>query len=413
MRLKKLRIGWSFKLARILLLSNGHGEDLSGVLIGKALEELNHKVAALPLVGFGNSYASAGIRTLGKTKEFSTGGLGYTSIFGRITELLQGQLFYLCGRLLNLLLASRDYDLLVVVGDVVPVLAAWLTGLPVVTYLVAYSSHYEGKLRLPWPCSNLLSSKRFLAVFTRDQLTADDLTIQLLRKVEFLGNPFMDPVLKIQPKLTPCTYRLGLLPGSRRPELDDNLLLILRVIELLPVDKLISLNISFDIALVNSLDNAALTRLVAPHGWELNDAFNSHSSLQLVHDHCRVNVHRDSFVEVLQSSDVLLSMAGTATEQAVGLGKPVLQLQGKGPQFTASFAEAQRRLLGPTIFCAEGRVGHQINLRKTGHLIIDLFARIKVDQALQRDCYQQAFRRLGSEGGSKRIAQAISNVFDV
>jgi len=45
-------------------------------------------------------------------------------------------------------------------------------------------------------------------------------------------------------------------------------------------------------------------------------------------------------------------MAGTAAEQAVGMAKPVLQLPGQGPQFTAGFAEAQRRLLGPTVFCA-------------------------------------------------------------
>ena len=39
-------------------------------------------------------------------------------------------------------------------------------------------------------------------------------------------------------------------------------------------------------------------------------------------------------------------MAGTATEQFVGLGKPAIVLPGQGPQFTPSFAEAQTRLLG-------------------------------------------------------------------
>ena len=43
-------------------------------------------------------------------------------------------------------------------------------------------------------------------------------------------------------------------------------------------------------------------------------------------------------------------MAGTATEQAIGLAKPVIQIEGKGPQFTKSFAEAQRRLLGRYVF---------------------------------------------------------------
>ena len=89
-------------MARFLVLSNGHGEDLSGALIGKALKRMGHQVEALPLVGRGAAYVETGIVTLGKTKEFSTGGLGYTSFLGRITEILQGQIFYLFKRFLLL-----------------------------------------------------------------------------------------------------------------------------------------------------------------------------------------------------------------------------------------------------------------------------------------------------------------------
>ncbi len=397
-------------MARILVLSNGHGEDLSGALLGKALKKLDHHVDALPFVGFGSSYSVAGIKTLGSEREFSTGGLGYTSLYGRLTELLQGQLFYLIGRLLRLLSVAERYDLLVVIGDVVPVVAAWLTGLPVVTYLVAYSSHYEGKLRLPWPCSNCLSSKRFLSICTRDQLTADDLTTQLHRNVDFLGNPFMDSVSTSQPPLPSCQNRVGLLPGSRRPELDDNLILILRLMELLPVTKFVDMDISFDIALVPAMEEIALRKLLAPLGWEVCKSISSDSSLKLIRDKCTVNVYRDSFAKVLQSSDVLLSMAGTATEQAVGLGKPVIQLQGYGPQFTDAFAEAQRRLLGPTIFCAAGKVGEENNLKNTGSLIFELLERSQHDLSLQRDCREVALRRLGPAGGARRIATAISKL---
>ena len=41
--------------ARILLLSNGHGEDLSGALIGLELQKLGHQLDALPLVGHGRA----------------------------------------------------------------------------------------------------------------------------------------------------------------------------------------------------------------------------------------------------------------------------------------------------------------------------------------------------------------------
>jgi len=133
--------------------------------------------------------------------------------------------------------------------------------------------------------------------------------------------------------------------------------------------------------------------------------------LLLVHKKSKINIHRNSFVKVLQSSDVFLCMAGTATEQAAGLGKPILQLLGRGPQYTASFAEAQRRLLGPTIFCVDGAVGEEVTLKEAGRLVVDLLERTKGDFLLQRECRQQALKRLGAEGGARRIAQAISKNF--
>ena len=101
---------------RILLLSNGHGEDLSGALIGTALQQQGCSVEALPLVGHGQAYTQAGITTRGKTREYSTGGLGYTSLIGRITEVVQGQVLYLLSRLLLLLRIGHRYDLILVVA---------------------------------------------------------------------------------------------------------------------------------------------------------------------------------------------------------------------------------------------------------------------------------------------------------
>ena len=206
------------KPRRILLLSNGHGEDLSGALIARQLQQLGCEPEALPLVGHGRAYSQAGIPCRGRTREYSTGGLGYTSLLGRITELVQGQVLYLLSRLLLLLRIAHRYELIVVVGDVIPVLAAWLSRRPCATYLVAYSSHYEGRLRLPWPCGACLRSRRQRAVYSRDQFTATDLSEQLQRPVQFLGNPFFDGALEAAEPLSGAPQqRLGLLPGSRLP----------------------------------------------------------------------------------------------------------------------------------------------------------------------------------------------------
>ena len=387
-------------MGRILFLSNGHGEDLSGSLLASALRTLGHEVTALPLAGLGRPYSQAKIQLLGSSHEFSTGGIGYTSLRGRLTELFQGQILYLLRRLLRLLRHAHRFDLIVVVGDVIPVIAAWLTRRPVATYLVAYSSHYEGKLRLPWPCGPMLSGRHFLAIFSRDQLTADDLSEQLARPVQFLGNPFMDPVLAATQPLAHAQHRIGLLPGSRLPELEANLQLLLKMSAQLPDN----MGISLELALVSSLDDKGLSRCANAVGWQLREG-----RLEQ-HGAPAVQVHRGAFQAVLQHSDLVISMAGTAAEQAVGIAKPVLQLPGQGPQFTASFAEAQRRLLGPTVFCAPGDSGSRDNLSASAQLALQLLKRIDHDRDFQHQCQNEALRRLGNSGGGLRMASAIGDL---
>ena len=84
---------------KILILSNGHGEDLSGSLIAKQFVKSGYSVHALPIVGKGNHYEKEKIKIIGKTKEFSTGGIGYNSFKGRFTEILEGEILYLLKRL--------------------------------------------------------------------------------------------------------------------------------------------------------------------------------------------------------------------------------------------------------------------------------------------------------------------------
>ena len=110
----------SLAMARILLLSNGHGEDLSGALLAQELQQQGHNVQALPLVGLGSAYQKAGVPLLGRSHEFSTGGIGYTSLRGRLTEIAQGQVLYLLRRLVRLLRHRHRFDLILVVGDVIP-----------------------------------------------------------------------------------------------------------------------------------------------------------------------------------------------------------------------------------------------------------------------------------------------------
>ncbi|MCP9775305.1 lipid-A-disaccharide synthase-related protein [Cyanobium sp. WAJ14-Wanaka] len=396
----------------LLLLSNGHGEDLSGSLIGQALGAQGQRVMALPLVGHGRAYLQAGIEVLGRTRECSTGGLGYTSFGAQLREIREGQWAYLLGRLLWLRRHRSQFGLVIAVGDLLPVLGLWLSGLPGAVYLVAYSSHYEGRLRLPWPCGWLLRSKRILEIWSRDQLTALDLSSQLGRCVRFLGNPFMDglPTLASDPSpepRPPARQTLALLPGSRMPEALQNLLLMLRVLERLPSELQQPGRLRLRVALVSAMDQQQLAARAGRLGWQLEQPAGEGTPL-LRRGSLRLELGWGSFGTILQDSDLVLASAGTASEQAVGLAKPVLQLCGPGPQFTASFAEAQRRLLGPGVCCAIGPSGDPGTLEATAELASQLLARQWADGG----DWRQGLERIGAErigpiGGSEAMAAAI------
>ena len=400
--------------APILLLSNGHGEDLSGALIASELRARGFRAEALPLVGHGRAYDQAAIPLLGRTREYSTGGLGYTSLWGRLTEVVQGQVGYLLRRLALLFRIAHRYDLVVVVGDVLPVAAAWLSWRPVVTYLVAYSSHYEGRLRLPWPCGACLASARFRRVLSRDALTASDLGEQLGRPVDFLGNPFFDaavapsePLGAGQPAPAPpvTAQRLGLLPGSRLPEALHNLELMLEVLAQLPEHLQQPDQLGLAAALVGRLGPEEVAPLASRLGWRLDSEAGTITRLR--RGPLRLELVWGRFAAVVQHSDLVLSMTGTAAEQAVGLGKPVLQLVGSGPQFTDNFAEAQRRLLGPSVFCAEGRSGSAEQREATARLLAQLLGDLQRDRALAERCHRNGLERIGAGGGTARIADAV------
>jgi len=382
---------------QLLLLSNGHGEDLSGARLGQALQQQGAEVRAVPLVGDGAPYRQAELQVAGRTQSFSTGGLGYASFTGRLKEILQGQVLYLLKRSWRFLRDARRADGIVVVGDVIPVILAWLSGKPVITYLVAYSSHYEGRLRLPWPCGPCLASKRFAAVFSRDALSASDLSEQLRRPVEFLGNPFMDGLVALD--ASERSGRVLLLPGSRLPEARQNLERMLALLEELPAGLR---KHDFQAALVRELPAAAVEALAASRGWSLSSS--TSRSLWLKRQGLVLQCCWGQFTTLLPAAQVVVSMAGTASEQAAGLGKPVLQLAGHGPQFTVGFAEAQRRLLGPAVHCAEGDVDDPNTLIASAELLEQL---LQLPEATLQQLREQGDQRLGQAGGTQRMARAI------
>jgi uncharacterized protein (TIGR03492 family) len=396
-------------LFKILILSNGHGEDLSGSLIAKQFVKNGYSVHALPIVGKGNHYEKEKIKIIGKTKQFSTGGIGYNSFKGRLTEIFRGEIFYLLQRLYLTYKIRKKYDYFFVVGDIVPVFFAWICNKDFFTYLVAYSSHYESKLKLPWPSKFFLLSQKAKKIYTRDSLTANDLTSQLKKKVSFLGNPFMDKLLSRKKEFKESEFSIGLFPGSRLPETLDNLVLILEVLETLSDLKYFQ-KIDFNFAIVNALSSSKIKDIFKKRRWLYLEKIKENYLMKFQFKSLEVNIYWNNFDKILLKSRCCISMAGTAAEQAIGLGKPVIQIEGKGPQFTKSFAEAQRRLLGKYVFCASNYKDKNDQINQTIQLIIKVIYLIKLNKKFIIACHKNAKKRLGENKACLKMVDDINVV---
>ena len=394
-------------MSRILVLSNGHGEDLSGSILAKSLISIGNKVEALPIVGSGEAYKKEKINIICKTRKFNTGGLGYNSLKGRLYDLFNGQINYFFKQILLVFKIRRKYDYFLVVGDIVPIFFAWLSRKKYFTYLVAYSSHYQGKLNLPWPCKYFLISPYAIRIYTRDLLTSFDLSNQLKKEVLFLGNPFMDKLLKNNIKELNNSFNIALLPGSRINELINNFDLMLDIIQQLANYKFFK-KVKFNFALSSDMKIENVQNKLARRNWKFEKIFSNNFKLFYSYKSMKVFFKWNSFEDIISKSDFAISMSGTAAEQVVGMSKPVLQVEGKGPQFTKVFAEAQRRLLGQHVYCFTNFSNKDEQITGTIDLIIKIIYLMKLDNSFLKSCKENARNRIGNKNATVKISSDIA-----
>ncbi|WP_341739996.1 lipid-A-disaccharide synthase-related protein [Microcoleus sp. CAWBG640] len=276
-----------------------------------------------------------------------------------------------------------------------------------IIFLSAHSSYYEGRVNLGFILPRLLSSPKCLAVFTRDALTAADLNRQGLKKAKFVGNPVMDNLHSTAKDLPliPEVPTIALLPGSRLPEASDNLILLLQLVK--EIVDLGSQPLQFIAALVPSLmpelDNIALR-----YGWENHSGKLCLSALQDNYPHklgVEVLCYSDAFADILQHANLVIGMTGTAVEQSVGLGKPVISVSGNGPSFTYRFAEAQHRLLGESVqVFAKQPANHEV-LKEAA---LGVYRTLQ-DEAYLARCAKNGLERMGRSGASIKIADFVVN----
>ena len=416
---------------RLLVLSNGHGEDLIALRVIRALLELRPQleIAVLPMVGEGQSYAAeeaAGrLRRIGPRQELPSGGFSNQSFSGLLSDLAAGVLG-LSWRQWRLVRAwGKRGEPVLAVGDLLPLLMACAGGGPF-GFIGTPKSDFTWASPAPpgWPSSpwdlladayhrrkgsewdpwewTLLRGRRCRLVALRDRLTARGLRRHGVNALA-PGNPMMDGFAASPPPawLEASAPRVLLLPGSRMPEALVNAERLLHALTLLADQQ-----------------GGVLTALLAtgtrPNATEVAPllermGFKAHpepGEMELRALGAAACWHRGPlqlligpgcFSRWAPWATAGLATAGTATEQLVGLAIPALSIPGPGPQFKAGFARRQSRLLGGAVLPC-----------RTPQQAAEQLGVLLREPELRRRLGRIGEARMGPTGGSERLAALVA-----
>jgi uncharacterized protein (TIGR03492 family) len=393
---------------KLLSISNGKAEDALAVCVLKELEALlpSLEISALSLVGRGMAYERAGYQALGPRQDSPTDGFMMQSFKNFVTDIRAGFL----QMSVNQFRAIREAkpDVVFVCGDVYALWAALtftrnvkptvfqLQPLVSVYYQEGMSPEERLKRLHRIAVDTFILPERLMMrsvrrVFVRDEKSARELRAAGLLNVVSHGNVMMDQVVKSEVDLSLLRNEkplLVLLPGSR----DDHLFSLPKMLETATHLQ------DFQIFTAFSGD---VNRVVLPTGWTWEEPSALEHSLSAervaVYNGARVVIFRQAFVACLHHARVVLGTAGTANEQAVGLGIPVVSFPTLGPQYTELFARAQKRLLGDALHLEQAEPTRLAEAIKRAHQ----------DESLRSAVALAGSERISKAGAAKKIASDI------
>jgi uncharacterized protein (TIGR03492 family) len=396
---------------KLLFLSNGHGEDEIATRIIKRLQKSPHcpNIIGLPLVGNGHAYTRLGIPLLDQGQKMPSGGF-ITMDMKQLWRDLRGGLLGLTSRQYRLVRNwGKEGGKILAVGDILPLALAWLSETDYAFVGTAKSEYYLrdhtgwldssskidrfwGSYYYPWE-RWLMSRPRCRGVFPRDSLTSKVLQQWSIPVIDG-GNPMMDDLLPtVTGDFPPDSLTILLLPGSRLPECLHNWQKILDAVAAI-ITRFPNCQLEFLAAIAPSLPLASFISLLMSQGWQ------ALSTNTFICQDISLNISQSNYAEYLSRSHLAIAMAGTATEQFVGLGKPAITIAGDGPQFTPDFARLQQRLLGCSILLADN-----------ADSAAEKLAYLRKNPQLWSEIADNGRQRMGQAGASDRIAQwLLSNL---
>lgn len=392
----------------ILFLSNGHGED---DIAGKIIDRLRRlalsglAIHAWPMVGHGAAYRDRRIPLVGTPKLLPSDGFGTLSLTLFWRDLRAGWLSALFGQMRAARQLREQYRLTVAVGDIEVIVAAVLVRAPFLFVGAAKSAYYSGTTRHN-RLEKALLRRRCLLAFPRDRPTALEFERAGIRS-RYVGNPMMDDLegsgetFSVPPGVTV----IALLPGSRT-DVHENVFTLLAVAAATADYPGPAAPLHFLFAAPGGLDPAevlARVRAGRAPGWRSESLAPDDPGRGIVVklSHARgpaAWIVKGRFADVLHRSAAVIGVAGTANEQAVGLGRPLLtfptRVQGR------RFVRMKMRFFG------DGAIEVPARPDTVARALIDLLR----DPARMVRMSLVGPQRMGSPGASAVIAETIRSV---
>ncbi|HHY51573.1 MAG TPA: hypothetical protein GYA10_17715 [Alphaproteobacteria bacterium] len=301
-------------MRRLLVISNGIGEDSVGAEIVRRFPR-TLVADAYPTLGEGRAYRNA-CPVVGPRARLPSEGSRVRR--GTIVRDILGGLPRAIGPALRFLRSARTtYDGFLVIGDFIGVGACWLSGIRDVVYLDVYHTGYG---RDYFFIERQIMKRTCATVFCRSPRLAR--TLQAIGiDARAAGNVMMDTIPSSDYDAGRRRLRLKavtLLPGSRDATV-ANFALQIEALAMLPDE----LKPDVFVAVADGIDPMAMAAAAGlvfhgPGGRERADV--GRLSGRGLH----VHFARGALRQLVEESDVVLSQAGTATIQALGLGRPVI-----------------------------------------------------------------------------------------
>lgn len=364
---------------RLMVASNGYGEDAIGVVLVKKMQERFKcaEISAFALVGSGKHYSKEGIEVISPASEMPSGGVIKYSVSELVNDLRHG----LGGSIKKQMEALRKlggkYRTPVCVGDVYLFAnMLWGQGVSPVLLATAKSVRLSGHL----PIERYLLKKRSRRVWTRDAETAEELRADGV-DAEFCGNPVMDLIGDSGDEIFRWkdndAAKVVLLPGSR-PRAYEDVKLILEAAAKL--SKRVKCN--FVMIPAPTIDIKRMTDKL--NGWKLSD-----DKRELVSENVSVTIYRRGHVTAAaKGADLLLGLGGTANQLCAGLGVPVVSIIEEGKL-------RQKKLLRDA----------EILVKANASDLAEAGERVLRDPELWKKMSEAGIRCLGGQGALDRVVE--------